>query len=165
MKKKKTMKRAILMVCILSMVMSPAAFAANAECLNGEGKFSKCMVYTKDGYLHVDYSSSKYKHLDRKIDGTKISEISKGEYARRRVGESVGLAFVNPLFLFMLFSKKKRDNFGVIYQTENEKSDSILFTTKKKYSPTIMTGLKAVSGKDIVEEVQSKKEGKSSEKK
>lgn len=86
--------------------------------------------------------------------------ISKGEYARRRVGESVGLAFVNPLFLFMLFSKKKRDTYGIEYAIDETTKDAVMIQIKKKYSSALETSLKAISGKPIIEETSPQTESK-----
>ena len=79
------------------------------------------------------------------------------DYARRRVGEGVGSAvLLGPLFLFVLFSKKKRDQIGVEYMDENKKSKATLIEIKKKYGMALKTELQALSGKEIQEEEPKK---------
>ncbi len=158
---------------ILSLVMfltSVPVWAIKAECLNTKGKFSKCEVGISKGILDVDFKSKKWNDLDVKIPGDKITALSSGEYARRRVAESVGSAvLLGPLFLFMLFSKKKRDNYGVEYVGENGIKDAVMIQVKKKYSHALATQLRTISGQvimaDPVEDAKKDKKDKDGKKK
>ena len=58
--------------------------------------------------------------------------------------------------LFVLFSKKKRDTFGVEYTNGEGKTDVALIQVKKKYGMMVASSLKAISGKDIEYETAAK---------
>jgi len=65
---------------------------------------------------------------------------------------------VAPIALFGLFSKKKRDIFGVEYMSESGMPDSTLISVKKKYGMSVKTLLQTVSGKNVeYEETTDKK--------
>lgn len=135
------------LVLVAFLFCSTASYALEAHCLNSAGKYSDCSVNIESGIVDINFD--KKKETDKKISGNDIIELTKGEYARRRVGESVGLAFVNPAFLFMLFSKKKRDIYGIIYDNGSGGRDAVMVEIKQKYSAALATQLMAVSGKDI----------------
>lgn len=119
--------------------------------MNTKGKFSNCNVEVNDGTLYVAYNSKKWRKLDKTIPGNRITALSGGEYARRRVAESVTSAvLLGPLFLFALFAKKKRDNFGIEYMTDNGNKDAVLVQVKKKYGFALRQQLETISGKKIV---------------
>lgn len=149
--KETKMKKLICMaICGAYFFTSTACMAFEAQCLNSNGKFSDCTAEINDGKLSVHYDGKKWQGLDKTIMGNQITSLSGGEYARRRVGESIGAAvLLGPLFLFMLFSKKKRDNFGIEYMTENGNKDAMLVQMKKKYGFAFGQQLKAISGKEI----------------
>ena len=139
-----------LLLCAVYFFSATVCMAFEAQCMNTKGKFTDCLADINDGALSVHYKSKKWQNLDRTIKGDQITALSGGEYARRRVGESIGSAvLLGPLFLFMLFSKKKRDNIGVEYLTEAGTKDAVLIQVKKKYGFALAQQLKTLSGKDI----------------
>jgi len=149
---------------IVSLVVANTAIAAeyDAECLNHKGKFSSCKVSTEDGRLRISHKDKKNQDLNLDIPGENIKSLTAGEYARRRVGESVAAgAIVAPVLLFMLFSKKKRDQIGVEYVVDlKDKSGparATMFQIKKKYGLALKTELKALSGKEIEEQETNNK--------
>lgn len=143
-----------LSLCTVYLFSTTVCMAFEAECMNTKGKFTGCKAEVNDGNLSVHYKSKKWQELDKIITGDQITALSGGEYARRRVGESIGSAvLLGPLFLFMLFSKKKRDNFGVEYLTEAGTKDAVLIQVKKKYGFALAQQLKTISGKEIQMEV------------
>jgi hypothetical protein len=140
-----------LMIGVAHLVTASVCAAYQAECMNTKGKFSNCDVEVNDGTLHVAYKSKKWQKLDKTIPGSRITALSGGEYARRRVAESVTSAvLLGPLFLFALFAKKKRDNFGIEYMTDNGNKDAVLVQVKKKYGFALGQQLETISGKKIV---------------
>lgn len=142
-----------LIIGITHLVTASVCMAYKAECLNTKGKFSKCSAEINEGTLSIKYKSKKWRHLDKSILGNNITSLSGGEYARRRVGESIASAvLLGPLFLFMLFSKKKRDNYGIEYVTNNGNKDVVLVQMKKKYGFAFGQQLKTISGKEIQQE-------------
>lgn len=161
-------QKALLIILIFTFLYSSIIQAATyeGECLGPKGKFKKCQLdFDKNENLVVTFKSEKYIEFNQQISGKSIKGLTGGEYARRRVGESIGTAIaLGPLGLFMLFSKKKRAQFGVEYERENGKMDSFLFQVKKKYGLMVGTSLKSISGLEIdyggEEEKKSKKEKK-----
>lgn len=152
------MKKIISLVVASSYLFTASVcFAYKGECMNEKGKFTKCVVDVSDGVVSVKYKKKKWRHLNREIPGNKITGLSGGEYARRRVAESIGSAvLLGPLFLFVLFSKKKRDNFGIEYIEENGAKDAVLVQVKKKYGFALGQHLETVSGQQIVMKDDSK---------
>lgn len=138
----------VLLLTFTSETVLAAAF--KGECLNAKSKMTDCKLDINDEILTITYDSKKNVELNKTIAGKSITRLSGGEYARRRVGESIGSAvLLGPLFLFVLFSKKKRDTFGIEYKKDDGKTDVALVQTKKKYGMLLAASLKAVSGKDI----------------
>ncbi|MFA4875228.1 MAG: hypothetical protein WC956_10255 [bacterium] len=145
------MKRTICIAVGLAYLFATSTcLAYEAQCLNTDGKFTDCKAEINEGALSIHYSGKKWQGLDKVIDGKQIMSLTGGEYARRRVAESIGSAvLLGPLFLFVLFSKKKRDNFGIEYAAANGSRDSVLVQMKKKYGFAFGQQLKTISGKDI----------------
>lgn len=162
------MKRLVcLAVALCFFVSSTASYAYEAECINKKGKFSTCKAEIDNGVLTVAYSMKANKDLDCTIPGKSITALAGGEYARRRVAESVATAvLLAPVFLFMLFAKKKRDNFGIEYVKADGTKDSITIQLKKKYGFAFGQELQAISGQTIVyeEKAPTKKELKEAQK-
>ncbi len=149
----KTLKRtALIVLCTFAFSHASQASQYGAKCLNHKGKFDKCNIDVTADTVKVSYKSKKNKDLDVEIPGKNITALSAGEYARRRVAESVTMAILlTPLALFTLFSKKKRDHIGVEYLDASGKPKGTLFEVKKKYGMALKTELKALSGKEIEE--------------
>lgn len=94
--------------------------------------------------------------LNADIPGRNIMALSSGEYSRRRVAESITYGvLLTPLALFALFSKKKRDQFGIEYKT-TKGNKAALIQVKKLYGMGLATDLQAVSGKKIIGETAKK---------
>lgn len=96
--------------------------------------------------IKITYSAKSNSALNKTIEGKQIKRITGGEYSRRRVAEAV---LLTP---WLLFSKKKRDTFGVEFTNTDGKPDSVYITTKKKYGHAIKTMLQSASGLEVVEE-------------
>ena len=147
----------IVLGCFLNTQIAYAAI--EAKCLNDKGKTSPCSLDNQNGNLVIQYKMKKLAHLNKTIDGHKITRLTGGEYSRRRVAESVATAvLLTPLALFGLFSKKKIDNFGIEYTDQNNNAASTLIQSKKKYSEGIKSMLQSISGQQIVyQEAPAKK--------
>lgn len=118
----------------------------NYDCLDSKGKFKSCHVAVENGNLVMQYSKS-LSQLNKTIPGKNITGLTGGEYARRRVAESVAMGILlTPLALFALFSKKKRDQFGIQYKNDEGVSNVTMISTKKKYSLSLKTQLEGISG-------------------
>lgn len=128
-----------------------SAFKVEGSCLNEKSKLVKCTVTTEGQNIEIDYKAKKYSHLDTVIPAEKIQRISMGEYSRRRVAESVALGIlVSPYALFTLFSKKKRDTFGIEYQDAQNQANMAFIHVKKKYGHALKTALQTSSGQEVV---------------
>lgn len=151
--------RLVASIVLISFLSVNIAFASeyDAECLNQKGKFSNCKVTVNDDNLLLHYKSKSEVDSDVEIPGNKIKSLSAGEYSRRRVAESVGTAvFTLGLGALVMFSKKKRDQIGIEYLNDQGKSKATMIQIKKKYGIALKTELKALSGKEIQEEVAKK---------
>ena len=125
---------------------SAQATIVNAECMNAKGKMSGCKIEDFQGSIKVTYLTKANSNLNKTIDGKYIKRITGGEYSRRRVAEAV---LLTP---WLLFSKKKRDTFGVEFTTSDGKPGSVYISTKKKYGHALKTMLQSVSGLEVIEE-------------
>tara|TARA_Y100000031_G_scaffold133897_1_gene156053 strand:+ start:116 stop:574 length:459 start_codon:yes stop_codon:yes gene_type:complete len=124
------------------------------DCLSPKGKFKDCKINIENETLNVEFDKRKYGK--KSVPGKNITKITGGEYARRRVSEGIGYTILfGPLMLFSLFSKKKRDNFGVEYTNTEGKKEAILIQSKKKYGIALKTELQAISGRDVEMEVKN----------
>lgn len=147
------MKLKYVFILGLFLITETPLYAAgyNAQCMNPKGNFSDCNLLIKDEVLNVQYKSSGYQSENRSIPGKKITRLSGGEYSRRRVAEAV---LLTP---WMLFSKKKRDNFGIEYIGDNNKKNSLSVQVKKKYGLALKAELQAMSGRDVEMEAKPAK--------
>jgi len=153
------MKKFVSAAVLSALFSHHIAFATqyDIECLNHKGKFSDCEVSIEDQKVDVKFDGKSNKDLNVTIPGDKITELSAGEYSRRRVGESIaGAVLFAPVALFALLSKKKLTHIGVEFTDEDGTPRSTLFQIKKKYSMALKTELKAISGKEITEDEPKK---------
>jgi hypothetical protein len=158
---------ALLMIFTFGFCESVYATIYNGECINEKGKFKNCSLeFTENNSLKITFKSEKDKNLNKEINGDKITELTGGEYAKRHVGASVALgALVAPVFLFLLFAKKKRDQFGIGYLNADGKTQATLVQVEKKYGLGMTASLKAISKLDIDYGPETEKSGKKKEKK
>ena len=157
--KKSILRSALALITLMSfsVVSSASALSVKAKCLNDRGKMVKCDVSTDAEGIVIDYKAKKYSHLDRVIEASRVSQITMGEYSRRRVAESVTLGIlVSPLALFGLMSKKKRSSFGIEYLDEAGTPSMAFIHTKKKYGHALKGALHSVTGQQVIAENSSK---------
>jgi len=146
---------ALIMAFIFFLSTSTAQAQSAYECLNKQGKFDSCNISVESGNLIMDFKDDS---LDKVISGKKIQRLTGGEYARRRVAESVAMGILlTPLALFTLFSKKKRDNFGIEYIDSAGAPNATMIQMKKKYSLSLASQLQSISGKTIEYQEQRSK--------
>jgi hypothetical protein len=161
------MKKGLCIIIIVSFLStSSLCFAYSAKCINEQGKFSSCKVNVKEGVVDVHYKLKQWQHMDKTIRGDQITELSCGEYARRRVAESVATGIIlTPLFLFMLFAKEKKENVGIEYMKDDGNKDAVLLQINKKHSFALKQHLETISGKVFQSEGEGvEEEGASSSK-
>ncbi|OGQ04256.1 MAG: hypothetical protein A2979_00020 [Deltaproteobacteria bacterium RIFCSPLOWO2_01_FULL_45_74] len=145
----------IVMIAFLGSTSFAAVY--DAECLNTKGKMAECKVAISNNTVSIQSKRKRDAELNRTIAGQKISKITEGEYARRRVGEAVAGSIVFlPLALFV-FAKKKKDQFGIEYTDENGQAGAALISVKKKYGIPLARELNSISGLEIVFDDSGKK--------
>lgn len=158
------MKRVLSIIVLIAFFSCQTVFAESykGECVNQKGKFKKCIIeFSEESSVKIFYKSKKYKDLNKEIRGNDITGLMGGEYARRRVGESVALgALVAPVLLFLLFAKKKRDQFGIEYKTADGEKKSTLIQVKKKYGMGVKTGLQSIANMVVQYEAPEEKKEK-----
>lgn len=149
-----------------SIVGTPAlATVYKANCINQKGKFTDCKVDVSEKTLTVTYQGKRFKELNRTIEGEKITRLTGGQYARRRVAEAIAGsvllvgtgAILFPPAALLLFAKKKRDQFGVEYQNPEGKSEALMISIKKKQGLALALDLRKISGRQIAFEDGKKK--------
>lgn len=138
-------------ICLTLVFIFGFSSASNAyiqgTCLNKSGKLSDCKINNNNGVLEIRYDNKSQAEMNKDISGNKITKLTGGEYARRRVLESVALGvLLTPLALFGLFSKKQRDTFGIEYKTEKDTPDATMIAVKKKYGMSLKSMLQSISG-------------------
>ncbi len=140
------------MLAIVGLFVSDTALATTyeAQCLNQKGKFSDCKVAIDTENLKIAYKNKKEKEWNLTVPVNKITAINSGEFSKRRVAAAV---LVSPLFLF---TKKKREQFGVEYLGEDNKSQVTVFQVKKDFAVPIKSELQAFSGKVMRQEEPGK---------
>ena len=91
------------------------------------------------------------------IDPKRVTNLSYGKEASRRVKTYVGLAFISPLFLLGLFKKNKRHFIGIEYTGTDDKPAALLLQAQNDKYRAMMTTLHGVTGKDFAIEEKDKK--------
>lgn len=101
------------------------------------------------------------KKLDAlRIPYDKVIDLEYGQKAGRRVGMAVGLAFVNPIGLATLFSKKRKHYLTIGYVGETGKDQVAVLELGKDIVRTTLAIVETRSGKPI--EYQDEEAKKSS---
>ncbi len=89
-----------------------------------------------------------------KVDYSKVTELSYGQHAGRRVGTAIalGVTTLGVGALPILFSKKRRHYLTVTFTNAEGKEDAAIFELGKDVIRTSLASLKARTGKEIVYE-------------
>lgn len=134
----------ITIVTLASFIYCNIAFATiyQANCLNDKGKFSDCKINIESTQISINS-----KKITTIIDGSKVKNLTSGDYSRRRIGEAVGTAiFTFGIGALVAFGKKKLDQIGIEYIDDTNKPKSTLIQIKKKYGMALRQELKAATG-------------------
>ena len=95
------------------------------------------------------------------IDPKKVTGISYGQEAHRRVGTMIALGvLVTPLALFGLLHKTKLHFIGVEYETADGKKGGLLIQGHKDNYRAILQALKSTTGKEVEMSTEDKKDEK-----
>jgi hypothetical protein len=93
------------------------------------------------------------------IDPAKVTGLSYGQEAHRRVGTMVALGIiVAPLALFGLFHKTKKHFIGMDYETANGKKAGILLQGHKDNFRAVLLALSSATGQPISVDPKDRKE-------
>ncbi len=118
--------------------------------------------YVSNGTFSVQFKRRKmYSKLDRTVTGDKITGLTMGEYARRRVAEAIAGSVLTvvafPPLALLVFTKKKRDQVGVEFTNEQGQGEGVLISVKKKEGIPLARNLRALSGLKVSFGESSKK--------
>jgi hypothetical protein len=92
------------------------------------------------------------------IDPSKVTGLSYGQEAHRRVGTTVALGvMLPPAALFGLFNKSKVHYIGIEYTTNEGKKGGVLLQGHKSNYRAILQALKSVTGKEVETETTQDK--------
>ena len=92
------------------------------------------------------------------IDPKKVSAVSYGEEATRRVKTYAGTALIIPFFAVRLNGKRHRHFVGIEYTTDDGKGAALLLESKSDQYQALLASLKAVTGKEA--RIEEKKKHK-----
>jgi hypothetical protein len=93
------------------------------------------------------------------IDPKKVTGLTYGQEAHRRVGTMVALGvLVAPAALFGLFHKTKLHYIGIDYETADGKKAGLLLQGDKNNYRAILQALKSVTGKEVETAAEDKKD-------
>lgn len=93
------------------------------------------------------------------IDPAKVSSISYGQEAHRRVGTMIALGIIfTPVALFGLFHKTKLHFIGMDYETADGKKAGILLQGHKDNYRAVLLALSSVTGKPVAVDEKDRKE-------
>ena len=125
-----------------------------AHCLNmvsGEMKECRIIVSPRNNTLEMAFKSDKYQEANVTLLGSKITEISTGEYAKKRAKETIGASLVlGPLgALVGLFHKQDRTQFAIEYQDSQNNTNVTMIDIPTKHSEPLIKDLKTLTGLQI----------------
>jgi len=149
------LKRTLSMMLILSFIWTPLAAAAVRgksaryvggtvavfkQAINGTWEVAEnAVVFTAEkdgGKVSIPYD--------------KIETLEYGQKVGRRLGAAMtGAIIVNPLFLFMLFSKKRKHFLSIAYVDEEGKKQGAVFELGKGIVKESIMTLETKSGKKV----------------
>jgi len=115
-----------------------------------------------DNKLTISSDEIKFELKDKQmvvIDPKKVSALSYGQEAHRRVGTMIALSIlVSPAALFGLFHKTKLHFIGIDYETADGKKAGLLLQGHKNNYRAILQALKSVTGKEVETAAEDKKD-------
>ncbi|NEO58436.1 MAG: hypothetical protein F6K54_38530 [Okeania sp. SIO3B5] len=151
------MKKIAILISIATVVLSnnhALAGEHGAHCLNmlsGEMKNCRVIVSELNNSLEMNFKSDKLQDVNMKLKGNQITEISTGEYAKKRTKETIGASLVlGPLgALVGLFAKQDRTQLAIEYVDYQNNKNVTMIDIPTKHSEPLMKDLESLTGLQI----------------
>lgn len=90
------------------------------------------------------------------ISPDKVTGLSYGRKANRRIGTYAALSFISPLFALGMLKKNKQHFVGIEYETADGKKGGVLLQAKNDHYRSLLTALKGVTGREVETEEKLK---------
>ncbi|NER02444.1 MAG: hypothetical protein F6K17_07285 [Okeania sp. SIO3C4] len=151
------MKKIAILISIATVVLSNNQALAGehgANCLNmlsGQMKDCRIIVSDQNNSLEMNFKSDKIQNANIKLRGNQITEISTGEYAKKRTKETIGASLVfGPLgALVGLFAKQNRTQLAIEYVDYQNNKNVTMIDIPTKHSEPLMKDLESLTGLQI----------------
>lgn len=91
------------------------------------------------------------------IDPQKVTRLSYGRNASRRIGAYAAAAFISPLFLLGMLKKNKQHFAGIEYTDAEGKGGAVLLQLKNDHYRSALLALQGVTQKEVEKEEKEKK--------
>ncbi|NET24718.1 hypothetical protein [Okeania sp. SIO1I7] len=151
------MKKIAILISIATVVLSNNRVLAGehgAHCLNiisGEMKQCRVIISDRNNSLEMNFKSEKFQDVNMKLKGNQITEISTGEYAKKRAKETIGASLVlGPLgALVGLFAKQDRTQLAIEYVDSQNNKNVTMIDIPTKHSEPLMNDLEILTGLQI----------------
>ena len=91
------------------------------------------------------------------IDPKRVTGLSYGQEAHRRVGTMVALALLSPVALFGLFHKTRLHYIGVEYTTTDDKKGGVMLQADKSNYKGVLMALRGVTGAPVAVSAEERK--------
>ncbi len=146
------MKKIAVFVSVASVVFTNNLALAGehgAHCLNTiSGEMKDCRVIVSSSNLAMNFKSDKYQDANMRLQGNQIREISTGEYAKKRVKESIGAGLVfGPLgALVGAFYKQDRTQLAIEYVDDKNNKKVTMIDIPTKHSEPLIKDLETLTG-------------------
>lgn len=128
-----------------------------AHCFNGitaEMKDCRVIVNLEENTLEMVFKSEEHQQANLMLAGDQIQEISTGEYAKKRMTESIAAGIIlGPLGgLVGLFYKENRTQIALEYVDAQNRAQVTMIDIPTNYSEPLETDLKNLTGLSIQSE-------------
>jgi len=125
-----------------------------AQCLNiNSGEMKECRVIISDrsNNLEMNFKSDKHQDANIRLRGNQITEISTGEYAKKRTKETIGASIVlGPLgALVGLFGKQGRTQLAIEYVDSQNNKSVTMIDIPTKHSEPLIQDLESLTGLQV----------------
>ncbi|MDY7005623.1 MAG: hypothetical protein SWX82_17250 [Cyanobacteriota bacterium] len=151
------MKKIAILISIATVFLSNNQASAGehgANCLNmlsGEMKDCRIIVSDEKNSLEMNFKSDKIQNANIKLRSNQITEISTGEYAKKRTKETIGASLVlGPLgALVGLFAKQDRTQLALEYVDYQNNKNVTIIDIPTKHSEPLIQDLESLTGLQI----------------
>lgn len=126
-----------------------------AHCLNiisGEMKNCRIIVSPRNNSLEITFKSDKHQEANMTFRGNQITEVSTGEYAKKRGKETIGASLIlGPLgALVGAFHKEDRTQFAIEYVDAQNQKNVTMIDIPTKHSERLRQDLELLTGLEII---------------